>query len=273
MKFDGHIHSPYCPHGSQDTFEEYIQSALAHGFREISFTEHAPLPEGFNDPTPDKDSGMNRVHLEAYIEELEMLKQKYKNKLKINIGLEIDYIVDFEQETTDFLNKFGRFLDDSILSVHFLKLENQYFCLDFSDEEFEKIISLFGSTERVYQEYYKLVKRSVEADLGIYKPKRIGHMTLVRKFQKKFPCSNSFKEDIFAILDLICEKKMSLDYNGAGAIKPLCLEPYPPNWIATEAAKRSIPLVYGSDAHSVKGLKQGFNKLSTSIILSSPTGF
>ena len=44
MKRDGHIHTPFCPHGTKDSFEEYIEKALSLGFKEISFTEHAPLP-------------------------------------------------------------------------------------------------------------------------------------------------------------------------------------------------------------------------------------
>ena len=27
---DGHIHSPYCPHGSSDRFEQYIKKAINH---------------------------------------------------------------------------------------------------------------------------------------------------------------------------------------------------------------------------------------------------
>ena len=42
---DGHIHSPYCPHGTKDSFEKYIEKALEEGLEEISFTEHLPLPK------------------------------------------------------------------------------------------------------------------------------------------------------------------------------------------------------------------------------------
>ena len=59
MRRDGHIHTPYCPHGTNDTFHDYVETALGLGFEEITFTEHAPLPKGFNDPTPAKDSGMD----------------------------------------------------------------------------------------------------------------------------------------------------------------------------------------------------------------------
>ncbi|HHY72656.1 MAG TPA: histidinol-phosphatase HisJ [Bacillus bacterium] len=271
MKIDGHIHSPYCPHGSTDSFEQYINQAISLGYGEISFTEHAPLPATFADPTPDKDSGMNPDFLELYISDLQKLKEKYKDKIKINIGLEVDYIIHFEEETTKFLTKFGQFLDDSILSVHFLYKEGNYYCLDFSVEEFARIISLFGTTDEVYRSYYEIVKQSIMADLGPFKPKRIGHMTLANKFQKKYPANTAFHDEIIDILDLIKENNMSLDYNGAGVSKPFCLEPYPAEWIVKEADKRKIPLIYGSDAHVSRDLNQGYKQLVPTIKLSSPT--
>lgn len=270
MKIDGHIHSPYCPHGSSDSFEQYIYQAIALGYQEMSFTEHAPLPINFIDPTPDKDSGMNPDLLDLYISDLQKLKEKYKNHIKINIGLEVDYIIYFENETKKFLAKYGPYLDDSILSVHFLYHRGDYYCLDFSAEEFDRIIAIFGTVEKVYDCYYELVKQSIMADLGQYKPKRIGHMTLVHKFQKKYPCTKNFHDQICKILDLVYDKKMSLDYNGAGVNKQFCLEPYPPEWIVIEANKRKIPLIYGSDAHTSRDLNQGYSQLLANIPLSSP---
>ena len=37
---DGHVHSHYCLHGSDDTFQMYIENAIKAGIDEISFTEH-----------------------------------------------------------------------------------------------------------------------------------------------------------------------------------------------------------------------------------------
>ena len=74
LKKDGHIHTPFCPHGTTDPFEKYIEKAIDNNFSQITFTEHAPLPTNFVDPTPDKDSGMNPKLLTAYIEKLKQLK-------------------------------------------------------------------------------------------------------------------------------------------------------------------------------------------------------
>ena len=52
-----------------------------------------------------------------------------------------------------------------------------------------------------------------------------------------------------------------MDYNGAGTAKPLCREPYPPDWVIQEAMGLNIPLVYGSDAHQAKELGQGMEQM------------
>ena len=157
MKINGHIHTPFCPHGSKDPLEKYVQEALFHGFAEISFTEHAPLPDGFTDPTPLRDSAMKKEDLDRYFQEIAELKEKYKGKIKINAGFEVDYIEGFEKETKDFLDTYGSRIDDAILSVHFLKFGEAYDCVDYSPEHFAKMIDKYGSVEKIYKNYYRTV--------------------------------------------------------------------------------------------------------------------
>ncbi|OLO40477.1 histidinol phosphatase [Alkalihalophilus pseudofirmus] len=267
---DGHVHTPYCPHGSTDQLESYVKKALELNMKGITFTEHAPLPVEFVDPVPDKDSAMAKKDLEAYIEDVQKLKEKYKGRISILVGLEIDYIIGFEEQTKKILDEVGPYLDDAILSVHFLKYKENYFCLDYSPEMFKTMVDTFGSVEAIYDTYFTTLEQSIEANLGIYKPKRIGHITLVKKFQQEFPCFGNFTESINRILDKIKEKGMELDYNSAGVVKPLCGEPYPPIEVVKKAIEKKIPLIYGSDAHSVKGLCQGLDKLYKDTVFSIP---
>jgi histidinol-phosphatase (PHP family) len=256
-KVDGHIHTPFCPHGSTDSFHEYIEKAISLQYTHLTFTEHAPLPAGFTDTTPDRDSGMAEEEVSAYFDSLDELKEKYKHQITIKSGLEVDYIEGFEKETTDFLNSWGDRLDDSILSVHFLYSQNKWDCLDFSPEVFRSMIDYCGSADTVYTNYYRTLLKSVEADLGAFKPKRIGHITLVKKFQKLYPASKPFTHEIEKILKAVAERGLELDYNGAGIIKPHCGESYPPKDIIDRAHSLGIKTVYGSDAHSANGLDQG----------------
>jgi histidinol-phosphatase (PHP family) len=261
VKKDGHIHTPYCPHGTKDSLEEYVEQAISLGFEEITFAEHAPLPKGFIDTTPTKDSAMDMDQLESYFDDLDRLKTKYNGRIKINAGLEVDYIEGYEEKIKNFLNDIGKRLDDAILSVHFLKFKSSYDCIDYSPEEFEKIAKRYGGIDEVYKKYYETLMLSITADLGPFKPKRIGHITLIRKFHRKFPASHEFKNEIEQVLDAIKKYHYEIDYNGAGTRKPLCREPYPPYWVVEKAMQLGIPLVYGSDAHQWKELGQGREKM------------
>jgi histidinol-phosphatase (PHP family) len=254
---DGHVHTPYCPHGSTDSFKQYVEKAISLGYQQMTFTEHAPFPDGFTDPTPKKDSAMKKEHLESYIKDVWRLKEEYLQDINILCGLEVDYLEGFEDQTASMLHEYGPYLDDGILSVHFLKKDETWFCIDYSPDMFRQMIDSFGSVENVYKQYYETVLKSIQADLGPYKPKRIGHMTLVQKFQKKYPCNKDFSTQQKEILLEIKRRNYELDYNAAGLNKPLCQETYPPRSVIQQALEWNIPLVYGSDAHSVSALHQG----------------
>ncbi|WP_175990673.1 histidinol-phosphatase HisJ [Bacillus sp. Marseille-Q1617] len=260
-KVDGHIHTPFCPHGSSDSFHQYIERAISLQYTHLTFTEHAPLPAGFIDTTPDQDSGMDEEDVSSYFDTIEELKEKYRHQITIRTGLEVDYIEGFEKETADFLNGWGSRLDDSILSVHFLHHKNKWDCLDFSPEVFSSMIDRYGSVDAVYAHYYRTVLKSIEADLGAFMPNRIGHITLVKKFQKLYPASKKFTDEIHSILEAAAARGLELDYNGAGVIKPHCGESYPPWEIVERARSLGIKTVYGSDAHTASGIDQGRNAM------------
>lgn len=259
---DGHVHTSFCPHGTKDKIEEYIEKALQLGYTEITFAEHAPLPEGFIDPTPLKDSAMKLDDLADYFKIIEKAKQQYNGRIKINTGLEVDFIEGYEKQTAVFLNEYGPHLNDTVLSVHFLKnMDGEYDCLDYSPETFSAMVNHYGSVENVHRRYYQTVLNSIQADLGLYKPNRIGHITLANKFRVRFPTEHTFREEITQILEKVSENGYELDYNGAGTAKPLCREPYPPDWVIKQAIRLGIPLVYGSDAHQAKELGQGLGSM------------
>lgn len=258
MKRDGHIHSPYCPHGTNDAFEQYIEKAIKMEFQEITFTEHAPLPTNFVDPTPDQDSGMKPSQLTGYLETLQLLKEKYRNQITIKVGLEVDYIAGYETETRALLDIVGPLLDDAILSVHFLKHEDAYTCIDFSREVYLEFAEKVGGIEQLYALYYDTVLKSIDAKLGRFKPRRIGHPTLVHKFQLAHGKEIDDTHRITEILSKMKDDGYELDANSAGISKTFCKEPYPPVAMIDYARSISLPMVFGSDAHSVKDLHQHY---------------
>jgi histidinol-phosphatase (PHP family) len=270
MYYDGHVHTPFCPHGSSDAFETYIEKAISLGIKGLTFTEHAPLPKNFQDPAPTRDSAMVYEDLNRYFNKIHELKKTYKNAIEIKTGLEIDFIEGYETETGQLLREIWPELDDAILSVHFLRVDGKFYCMDYDDKVFGEMVDRTGSVSSVYQKYYETVQKSVDHIFSRNQPLRIGHITLANKFQKIYPAENKWHSSIERIIETVSKRGMSLDYNGAGTVKPFCLEPYPSDWVVKEAMKRKIPLVYGSDAHSAKGLGQGYDRLLYKNKLISP---
>nr|WP_280770110.1 histidinol-phosphatase HisJ [Salipaludibacillus daqingensis] len=262
MNHDNHIHTPFCPHGSEDAIINYIERALKLGLTNISFTEHAPLPKGFIDTVPGKDSAMTYESLASYLASCLEVKKHYSDRININIGLEVDYIEGFEKETTDFLNEWGPHLDDSILSVHFLQyVQGKYICLDYGVTTFEELVTKCGSLKNVYQLYYDTLLKSISYSLGQYTPKRVGHISLVRKFQQLFPRTFDDSSFLEETIQTMVRHNKTLDVNAAGLFKEHCQEVYPPiSWIK-RAKQLNVPLVYGSDAHAAHQVGQARDSL------------
>ncbi|NLM34118.1 MAG: histidinol-phosphatase HisJ [Clostridiales bacterium] len=255
---DSHIHSPYCPHGSKDSFELYIKRALDIGLEEISFTEHMPLPWDFMDPEFLRDCSPSEEAIEEYFKELVLLKEKYRDHIKINIGLEVDYVEGYENKITELLNQYGKYLEDSILSVHFLKIDDEYIAVDFSSDEFGRIVSKLGGVDKVYDKYFETLLKSIKADLGRYKPKRLGHPTLVRKFNLDYPVDYNNVELMEEIVKEIKARDYEVDFNTAGLRKDRCNETYPSGKFLELVKEYGIRIVYGSDAHSSYDVGKGF---------------
>ncbi|RSU06626.1 histidinol-phosphatase [Vagococcus entomophilus] len=270
-KRDGHTHTEYCPHGTVDDVELLIQKAISLGFQEYSITEHAPLPksiysEGAGPAEIFTTGGMAFNDVDHYLNKMARLKQKYKSDLCLHIGFEVDYFDTHLDWTKDFLNEYGPKTDDGILSVHFLPGIDGLRGIDFSAEDYsEGIVRYYQSFQKAQEAYYDMVLRSLEADLGPFKPTRLGHISLCQKFQDFFQEESSFsptsQKIIEEILLKVAEKQYSLDLNTAGLYKEFCNDIYPPAELVKKARSLNIPLVYGSDSHDLADIGRGYTKI------------
>lgn len=177
----------------------------------------------------------------------------------------MDYLIGYEDFTRDFLNEYGPQTDDGVLSLHFLEGQGGFRSIDFSAEDYnEGIVQFYGGFEQAQLAYLEGVKQSIEADLGLFKPRRMGHISLCQKFQQFFwEDTSDFSEEVMekfrVILALVKKRDYELDFNTAGLFKPLCGETYPPKKIVTLASELQIPFVYGSDSHGVQDIGRGYS--------------
>ncbi len=257
---DGHIHSPYCPHGTNDSFEMYVEKALVQGLEEITFTEHMPFPYYFMDDTKFLDEcAPSKEVIEKYIEAVVNLKPRYKNKIKINVGLEVDFVDGYEEETKKMLDIYGPKLEDGILSVHFIKIGDKYTAIDWKSG-FEEALEKLGTLEKVYDKYYETLLKAIKADLGEFKPRRIGHPNLIRIFNKLYPLQYKNKELLEEIVKEIKKRDYEVDVNTAGLRKPYCGEVYVSDIFKELVEEYKVKKVYGSDSHTAIDIGRDFDK-------------
>ncbi|HBF75932.1 MAG TPA: histidinol-phosphatase [Lactobacillus sp.] len=276
LKQDGHSHTEFCPHGSGEDVELMIQKAIRLGFESYSVTEHAPLPSAFAAEYAGLETGyteasMAMSDLPAYFKKIRRMQDKYGAQIQINVGFEVDFLPNQVQWTRDFLNEYGPQTTDNVLSVHFMQgTDDHFWCVDDTLDDFEKgLLKPASNGQSLYRQYFEAVTEAVNADLGSYAPKRIGHITLIKKFQDYFGLPRTYdaetKQVITTLLQAVKQHGDKLDYNAAGLYKEFCNETYPDAAILKQAQQMQIPLVYGSDAHSIKEVGHGYHTLMAMI--------
>ena len=113
-----HTHTKRCGHAEGED-REYVEAAIAAGFRVLGFADHCPWV------FPDKDyvsfMRMSLSEVEGYFHSLESLKKEYEKDIKIYIGFESEYCPTLMEEQEKLLR--GYPLDYMILGQHFLGLE------------------------------------------------------------------------------------------------------------------------------------------------------
>ena len=119
QNFNYHTHTYRCGH-AQDDFsdEDYVLEFIKMGFKKICFTDH--MPEKIR---IDKRSNMRMDYSEkeGYYESIKHLKEKYKDKIKIEIGFEVEYLPNDEEN----LFELKKETDKLVLGQHFIMSNNE----------------------------------------------------------------------------------------------------------------------------------------------------
>lgn len=114
--FNYHTHTKRCGHAIGED-EEYIQAAIDSGFKTLGFSEHLAY-EGWDDEHERIPFGK----MDDYFEDMKRLKEKYKDKIDIKIGVEFEYFPD----RRTYLEEIKQKCDYMIIGQHAIYRDNTY---------------------------------------------------------------------------------------------------------------------------------------------------
>ncbi len=163
IREDFHVHSNYCD--GKNTLEETVRAAIDLKMTRIGFSGHAYT--AFDDTYCMTLEGTQR-----YAVEISELKEKYRDKIQILCGLEMDYFSDTPQIETDY----------RIGSVHYLKCEDVYCEIDRSEEQMCSDVEKYynGDFYAYAEKYFAQVGDVIRKTNGDI----IGHFDLITKYNE-----------------------------------------------------------------------------------------
>ena len=247
-----HTHSEFCD--GQGELELYVKEALSQGFQAIGFTSHAPLPFY-------KYYAMPQERLQDYCSSVQELKTKYRDRIQIYLGLEIDYIPGVIGPSSLHFKALN--LDYTIGSIHLVKNgePDGYTYTGEFGEEFEELLHdvYGGDGAKFVRYYYSLIREMVRE----HKPEIIGHLDLIKNVNGGTTIyfdetADWYKEEVLKTLYVIADSNAVLEVNTGGIARGYVKYPYPASWIIEECHKLGIPIMLNSDAHNTNHLSTYF---------------
>jgi len=239
---DYHVHTSRCGHAGGES-RDFVLKAIDRGLAEVGLTDHIPL---YFLPVAERDPklAMKEEEFDGYIEEVLELRDEFRGKIAVRLGLEADYREGHEEELARWL---ARADWDLVLgSVHWVA--GGWIDAPGSAARFET-----EGTENLYDEYYRLLSKA--ARTGFFDV--LTHFDLPKKFGYRPPSPRVTAEG--EAIAAAKEGGCAVEISSAGLRKPVG-EIYPEARLLEEIVAAGIPVTFSSDAHAPAEVGWGYEK-------------
>lgn len=249
-----HTHSFYSD--GKNSPEEMVLAAIENNLDSIGFSSHGPVDE-------ETYWSIKHTKIEEYIEVINNLKEKYKDKIEIFLGMEMDYIPG--KGFTDLSLSLMERLDYYIGSVHYLSKFNNgaWWTVDYYFDSVLRGIdeSFQGNKRKAVETYYETISEMAER----FQPPIIGHLDLFKINNKNNILFDEredwYREAIGKTLDVIMNTSSAIEINTGGMARGYVQEQYPSNFVLKMIKERNIPITVNSDAHTTKNIAYKFDDM------------
>ncbi len=239
---DFHVHSVFCD--GKSTIEETVLAAMEKGMHTVGFSGHSHTPF-------DADYCMSPAQTEEYIAEVNRVKNKYFDKIKVFCGIELDAFSDTDTSPFDYV----------IGSAHYIFVNGEYIPVDLSPQALINAADKHfgGNMYGVVKEYYKTVCLLASKKIDI-----IGHIDLITKFNENSVLfdekTDLYREYYTSAVSRLLELNVPFEINTGVIVRGYKTVPYPAEEIISFIANRGGSFLLSSDSHAAHMLCFEFEK-------------
>ncbi len=246
-RIDLHTHTYFCD--GDNSPEEMVLSAIEKGLDVIGILAHSFVKQ-------DPEGSLLPAKEDEFIAEVNRLKEKYKDRIKVLVGVEMDMFSHVDTSKFDYV----------IGSCHYVEKDGKLRAIDISEDDFVNTVSeLFdGDYESAYQHYYaslSSLKNCTNASI-------VGHVDLITKYNdgnKYFDtCSEKYVNSYKKAVEKLIEDGLVFEVNTGGMHK-YKNEPYPSKEICEYIKEKGGKLMLSSDAHKKEDIAYLFEKYENQI--------
>ena len=234
-----HTHTTFCD--GKNTPEEIVLYSIENGLDAIGFSGHGFTPYDLRYCMKDTF---------GYIKEIKRLKEKYKDKIQIYLGVEEDAFAPLNR--TDFEYIIG--------SCHYFHLDGKYYPIDSNYDYFKKCLEVFEyDIEKLANTYYEAFCSYIKRR----KPDIVGHYDVITKFDKidveRFLNNNEYLKIADKYMNEAVKNDVIFEVNTGAISRGFRKKPYPHENLMHILKKNNAKLILASDSHSVETLVFGFD--------------
>ena len=237
-----HTHTLFCD--GKDSAEDLIREAIRHGCPAIGFSGHSYVP--FD------DCCMSPEGTEEYIIEIRRLKELYKERIMVFLGIEQDYYSVVDCASFEYI----------IGSVHYVPYGGAYYSVDLSKDDFcQTVKNVYDGDYYAFAEaYYQLVGNIY----NVTKCSIVGHFDLITKYNEGdclFATNNTrYQKAADDALEQLIEAPVVLEINTGAMARGYRSSPYPAEELIRKWKAAGKRLILSSDCHEKQDLLFNFSE-------------
>ncbi|RXZ81726.1 histidinol-phosphatase HisJ family protein [Paenibacillaceae bacterium] len=231
MKFDLHTHHDRCGH-AEGKIRDYIEAAIANGLQFIGISDHSPfLASEVNQLNP--AIAMANSELPEYVAEVLHLKEQYRGKIEVLLGIESDF---FPEHAELYRGIYAKYPFDYIIgSVHVSNGKHIFDKTRWDNVEEQQL-------KQEAETYLGLIQASAKS--GMFDI--LGHIDAIKGFCPAI--SQHLSPLLEQTLQVIGSSGTAIEVNTSGKFKASGGW-HPSTDILERAAYHNVAVTFGSDSH------------------------